>query len=105
MPAVIGRRELIAAVTGAAVWPFSARAQVGERKYTIGIFSAGSGAGHLGKLTFPEGSAGIGDGWKGRTSFSSIASRRISLKSCPNSLPIWSDTRSTLSRQPELSHH
>jgi putative ABC transport system substrate-binding protein len=43
MPVIIGRRELIAAVGGAAVWPLSARAQVDGRKYTIGIFSAGNG--------------------------------------------------------------
>jgi putative ABC transport system substrate-binding protein len=39
---IIGRRELMAALGGAAVWPLSARAQVGGRKYTIGIFSAGN---------------------------------------------------------------
>jgi len=42
MPVIIGRRELIGALCGAAVWPLSARAQVGERKYTIGMFSAGN---------------------------------------------------------------
>jgi putative tryptophan/tyrosine transport system substrate-binding protein len=42
MPVIIGRRELIAALGGAAVWPLSARAQVDGRKYTIGIFSAGN---------------------------------------------------------------
>jgi len=42
MLVIIGRRELIAAIAGAGVWPLSARAQVGERQYTIGIFSAGS---------------------------------------------------------------
>jgi putative tryptophan/tyrosine transport system substrate-binding protein len=42
MPVIIGRRELIAALGGAAIWPFSARAQEGGRKYTIGIFSAGN---------------------------------------------------------------
>src|SRR5205085_4701740 len=42
MPVIIGRRELIAALGGAVVWPSSARAQVGGRKYTIGILSAGN---------------------------------------------------------------
>jgi putative tryptophan/tyrosine transport system substrate-binding protein len=42
MPVIIGRRELIAALGGAAVWPLSAHAQTGGRKYTIGIFSAGN---------------------------------------------------------------
>jgi putative tryptophan/tyrosine transport system substrate-binding protein len=42
MPAIIGRRELIAALGGAAVWPLPARAQVSERKYTIGVLTAGS---------------------------------------------------------------
>jgi putative ABC transport system substrate-binding protein len=42
MPAIIGRRELIAALGGAAVWPVPARAQVSERKYTIGVLTAGS---------------------------------------------------------------
>jgi putative tryptophan/tyrosine transport system substrate-binding protein len=42
MPPIIGRRELIAALGGAAVWPLSVRAQVGERNYTIGILSAGN---------------------------------------------------------------
>jgi putative tryptophan/tyrosine transport system substrate-binding protein len=42
MPVIIGRRELTAALCGAAIWPVSARAQVDGRKYTIGIFSAGN---------------------------------------------------------------
>jgi putative tryptophan/tyrosine transport system substrate-binding protein len=39
MPVIIGRRELIAALGGAAVWPLSARAQQGERMRRIGILS------------------------------------------------------------------
>ena len=42
LPVTTGRRELIAALGGAVVWPSSARAQVGGRKYTIGILSAGN---------------------------------------------------------------
>jgi putative ABC transport system substrate-binding protein len=41
-PVIIGRRKLITALGGAAVWPFTARAQVGRSKYTIGILSAGN---------------------------------------------------------------
>jgi len=48
---IIGRRELIAALGGAAVWPLSARAQEGGRKYTIGIFSAGSEHAEIPALT------------------------------------------------------
>ena len=51
MPVIIGRRELIAALGGAAVWPLSARAQEGGRKYTIGIFSAGSEHAEIPALT------------------------------------------------------
>jgi hypothetical protein len=36
---IIGRRELIAALGGAAVWPLSARAQQGERMRRIGILN------------------------------------------------------------------
>ena len=36
---------------GAAVWPLSARAQEGGRKYTIGIFSAGSEHAEIPALT------------------------------------------------------
>jgi putative tryptophan/tyrosine transport system substrate-binding protein len=41
MPMIIGRRDLMAALGSAAIWPLSARAQVGGRKYTIAILSAG----------------------------------------------------------------
>jgi putative tryptophan/tyrosine transport system substrate-binding protein len=51
MPVIIGRRELIAALGGAAVWPLSAPAQEGGRKYTIGIFSAGSEHAEIPALT------------------------------------------------------
>jgi putative ABC transport system substrate-binding protein len=42
---------MIAALGGAAVWPLSARAQEGGRKYTIGIFSAGSEHAEIPALT------------------------------------------------------
>jgi putative tryptophan/tyrosine transport system substrate-binding protein len=39
---IIGRRELIAALGSTTMWPFMAHAQVGGRKYTIGVFTAGN---------------------------------------------------------------
>ena len=39
MPVIIGRRELIAALAGAAAWPFAARAQHGEPMRRIGVLS------------------------------------------------------------------
>ena len=39
MPVIIGRRELIAALGGAAVWPLAALAQQGEGMRLIGVLS------------------------------------------------------------------
>jgi putative tryptophan/tyrosine transport system substrate-binding protein len=42
MPMLIGRRELTTAFCGVALWPLSARAQEGGKKYTIAMFGAGN---------------------------------------------------------------
>jgi putative tryptophan/tyrosine transport system substrate-binding protein len=42
MPVAIGRRELIAALSGAAAWPLTARVQGSERVRRIGIVHAGN---------------------------------------------------------------
>jgi len=39
MPMIVGRRELMAALGGATVWPLTARAQQGERMRRIGVLS------------------------------------------------------------------
>jgi hypothetical protein len=106
MPVIIGRRELIAALGGAAVWPLTAHAQQGEKKYTIGIMSTGSEHAEIPALNAVFSRlCGSWDGLKGRTSFSSTATRRIGLNGCPNSRPTSSNAKWMLLLQQELSHH
>jgi putative tryptophan/tyrosine transport system substrate-binding protein len=93
MPVIIRRRELIAALGGAAVWPLSVSAQEGGRKYMIGILSAGNE-----RALNPALNAALFEalrelGWaEGKNvSFEHRYALRIGLNDCPNSQPTWSD--------------
>ena len=106
MPVIIGRRELLAALGGAAVWLLPARAQEGGRKYTIGIFSAGSEHAEIPALNAAFSEALRELGWvEGKNVAFEHRYAEIGLNGCPNSQPTWSDAKSMSLRQPELSHH